>query len=325
MSRPSTAVITSPAISLAERQAEPPSRSLRTSTWPPSTLASSTPRPTCPAMRRSDMAKGGCRTSVTFFSTTEEPCSDRRLIRKAMVMGCPSGPTMRRATSSGVSPVTLTPSTLRSTSPLAISHDSAAGPPAMTSRTKSSPLSLMLILHPMPALRSDDTGGEGALPTPPSHMPAPPRLPAVGGLIDIAAPSTPAAFHGVCTGTRPPPDAPTPGTPLDSESRANPDSAHPPRLRAGDPAPLPSRLVPRWGGSGGPCAQRAGGSLASWREVWGRAVAGLSLDCPASRRFTRGPGTRGCHLLSRPHWRGESGGFRRPLRPPGDWIDECPV
>mmetsp|Transcript_16798 Transcript_16798/g.38815 ORF Transcript_16798/g.38815 Transcript_16798/m.38815 type:complete len:268 (-) Transcript_16798:86-889(-) len=143
-------------------------------------------------MSRSDMVNGCCRTSVTFFSTTDEPCSDRRLIRKAMVMGCPSGPTMRRATSSGVSPMTMTPSTLSSTSPLAISHESAAGPPGMTSRTKSSFLSFVLILHPIPALRSEDTGGDGALfPPPPSHIPAPPRLPwlpAVGGLIDILNP-----------------------------------------------------------------------------------------------------------------------------------------
>lgn len=79
------------------------------------------------------------RRRVTGLSTsTLSPLRTLRT-RHVMVIATPSGPTMRFATSSGVSPFTSTPSTATSTSPTAISHEKAAGPPGITLVTKSSP------------------------------------------------------------------------------------------------------------------------------------------------------------------------------------------
>mmetsp|Transcript_18026 Transcript_18026/g.36433 ORF Transcript_18026/g.36433 Transcript_18026/m.36433 type:complete len:211 (+) Transcript_18026:668-1300(+) len=158
-SLPSISRIKSPIFSFPDCSAAPPACNLLTCRSPPSDRPRSIPSPAFASDSFSGNGMVDWRNSVTVSSRHLGSPLNVRLMRRVTVIGTPSGPTIRFATSSGESRVTSTPSTFSNTSPTARSHEKAAGPPAMTLRTISPPPSLTLMLHPIPQTRGPDPGG----------------------------------------------------------------------------------------------------------------------------------------------------------------------
>eukprot|EP00961_Rhodomonas_salina_P298063 3937767-Rhodomonas_salina.1 len=102
-SLPSISRITSPTLSLPESCAAAPLCNRRTCSPPPSTRAMSMPSPTFASESLSEKGMVGWRRSVTVSS---RHCGSPRNVlrmRRVTVIGTSSGPTIRLATSSGVS------------------------------------------------------------------------------------------------------------------------------------------------------------------------------------------------------------------------------